>query len=140
SDRLGRIGFWLAFTGFNVAFLPMHLTGLRGMPRRVFTYPEDAGLTALNLTSTIGAFILAAGVAVIFWDLVRPKRHQPLAARNPWNAGTLEWLQEMPGRPWGVRSIPEIDSRYPLWDQPHLVRDVDEGRHYLPDAPDEERE
>jgi cytochrome c oxidase subunit I+III len=140
SERLGRIGFWLAFIGFNVAFLPMHLTGLRGMPRRVFTYPDDVGLANLNLTSTIGAFILAIGVGVIFWDLLRPKNHQPLAPRNPWNAGTLEWLQEMPGETWGIRSIPEIDSGYPLWDQPNLQRDVDEGRCYLPDALDDQRE
>jgi cytochrome c oxidase subunit I+III len=140
SERLGRLGFWLAFVGFNVAFLPMHFTGLLGMPRRVVTYPAGLGLEALNLTSTIGAFVLASGVAVIFWDLVRPKRHEPFASRNPWQAGTLEWLQEMPGQPWGVRSIPEIDSRYPLWDQPQLERDVDEGRFYLPDAEEGRRE
>jgi cytochrome c oxidase subunit I+III len=140
SERLGRIGFWIAFVGFNIAFLPMHLTGLRGMPRRVFTYPPDLGISALNMTSTIGAFILAAGVGVIFWDLVRPKGRQPYSPRNPWKAGTLEWLQEMPGKSWGVRSIPEIDSRYPLWDQPHFERDVDEGRFYLPDAEEVKRE
>jgi cytochrome c oxidase subunit I+III len=140
SERLGRTGFWLAFVGFNVAFLPMHLTGLRGMPRRVFTYPAGIGFDALNLTSTIGAFILGAGAAVIFWDLLRPKGRQPYAPRNPWKAGTLEWLQEMPGKPWGVRSIPEIDSRYPLWDQPDFERDVDQGRFYLPDAEEGKRE
>ena len=140
SNKLGRIGFWLAFIGFNIAFLPMHVTGLRGMPRRVFTYPEGLGLGALNLTTTIGAFVLAAGVAVIFWDLLRPKGKEPYSERNPWNAGTLEWLQEMPGKPWGIRSIPEIDSRYPLWDQPNLERDVDEGRFYLPDAEELKRE
>jgi cytochrome c oxidase subunit I+III len=140
SERLGRIGFWLAFVGFNITFLPMHLTGLRGMPRRVFTYPADIGLDTLNLISTVGAFILAAGVGVIFWDLIRPKKTEPYARRNPWKAGTLEWLQEMPGKPWGIRSIPEIDGRYPLWDQPDLEREVDEGRHYLPDALDDQRE
>ena len=140
SERLGRIGFWISFIGFNIAFLPMHLTGLRGMPRRVFTYPPDIGLETLNLVSTIGAFILAAGIGVIFWDLLRPKGRQPYSPRNPWKAGTLEWLQEMPGKPWGVRSIPEIDSRYPLWDQPNFERDVDQGRFYLPDAEEGKRE
>ena len=140
SDRLGRIAFWPAFIGFNIAFLPMHVTGLRGMPRRVFTYPADIGFDALNLVSTIGAFILAAGIAVVFWDLIRPKGKQPYAERNPWQAGTLEWTQEMPGKPWGIRSIPEIDSRYPLWDQPNFQRDVDEGRFYLPDAEEGKRE
>jgi cytochrome c oxidase subunit I+III len=140
SDRLGRAAFWLMFIGFNVAFLPMHITGLRGMPRRIFTYPEGLGFDALNLVSTIGAFVLAAGFAVFVWDLVRPKGKQPYSERNPWGAGTLEWLQEMPAQPWGVRSVPEIDSRYPLWDQPNLLRDVDEGRFYLPDAEDGRRE
>jgi len=140
SDKLGKIAFWFAFTGFNIAFLPMHLTGLRGMPRRVFTYPAGMGFDTLNLISTIGAFILATGIAVVFWDLVRPKKKQPYAKRNPWQAGTLEWTQEMPGQPWGIRSIPEIDSRYPLWDQPNFTRDVDEGRFYLPDAEELRRE
>jgi cytochrome c oxidase subunit I+III len=138
--KLGKIGFWLAFTGFNVAFLPMHLTGLRGMPRRVFTYPAGIGFDGLNLTTTVGAFILAAGIAVVFWDLLRPKKKQPYAPRNPWAAGTIEWVQEMPGKPWGIRSIPEIDSRYPLWDQPNFVRDIDEGRFFLPDAEEMRRE
>ena len=140
SDKLAKIAFWLAFVGFNIAFLPMHVTGLRGMPRRVFTYPAGMGFDGLNLVSTIGAFILAAGIAVVFWDIFRPKRNQPYAERNPWRAGTIEWTQEMPGQPWGIRSIPEIDSRYPLWDQPNFVRDIDEGRFYLPDAEEGRRE
>jgi cytochrome c oxidase subunit I+III len=140
SERLGRLAFWLTFTGFNLAFLPMHVTGLRGMPRRVFTYPADAGFDTLNLVSTVGAFVLAAGLAVVLWDVVRPRGREPYSERNPWSAGTLEWLQEMPGKPWGMRSIPEIDSRYPLWDQPNLQRDVDEGRFYLPDAEEGLRE
>jgi cytochrome c oxidase subunit I+III len=140
SERLGRIAFWLTFIGFNVAFLPMHLTGLRGMPRRVFTYAGGTGLDTLNLVSTIGAFVLASGFAVMLWDIVRPKKKQPYATRNPWKAGTLEWVQEMPGERWGIRSIPEIDSRHPLWEQPNFLRDVDEGRFYLPDAEEGRRE
>jgi cytochrome c oxidase subunit I+III len=140
SERLGRVAFWLAFVGFNLTFLPMHVSGLRGMPRRVFTYPAGLGLETLNLVSTVGAFVLASGILVVAVDVLRPKRRQPYARRNPWNAGTLEWLQEMPALPWGIRSIPEIDSRYPLWDQPNLLRDVDQGRFYLPDAEEGKRE
>jgi cytochrome c oxidase subunit I+III len=140
SDKLGRMVFWLLFIGFNVTFLPMHLTGLVGMPRRIFTYPADLGFDILNLVSSLGAFMLAAGFAVLVWDIVRPKGKEPYAERNPWNAGTLEWLAEVPDKPWGVRSIPEIDARYPLWDQPNFVRDVDEGRFYLPDAEELKRE
>jgi cytochrome c oxidase subunit I+III len=110
------------------------------MPRRVFTYPADIGFDVLNLISSIGAGILAAGFMVFVWDLVRPKGKQAYSARNPWGAGTLEWLAEMPDKPWGVRSIPEIDGRYPLWDQPNFMRDVDQGRFYLPDAEEGQRE
>ena len=140
SDRLGRIAFWILFTGFNVTFLPMHFTGLRGMPRRVFTYPADMGFDVLNLVSSIGAGLLGIGFLIIVWDLVRPKKREPFAPRNLWKAGTLEWMPQMPAEPWGVRSIPEIDSRYPLWDQPNFLRDVDEGRFYLPDAEEGKRE
>ncbi len=140
SDRLGKIAFWFIFAGFNIAFLPMHFTGLRGMPRRVFTYPADLGFDLLNMMSTIGAFILGAGLAIVAWDIIRPKGKQPYAKRNLWNAGTLEWLPKMPPGSWSVRSIPEIDSRYPLWQQENFVRDVDQGRFYLPDAEEGKRE
>ena len=140
SNRLGRICFWLVFVGFKVTFMPMHVSGLLGMPRRVFTYPSDPNLNLLNLTSTIGAFILAAGFAVFLWDVLRPKRKQGHSPRNPWGSGTLEWLPEMPAKPWGLRSIPEIDSRYPLWEQQNFERDVDEGRFFLPDAEELKRE
>ncbi|WP_313196076.1 cytochrome c oxidase subunit I [Shinella zoogloeoides] len=139
SDNLGKIAFWLMFIGFNVAFFPMHLAGLRGMPRRVFTYPADIGWDWFNLISTIGAFIFAAGVAIVVVDVLRPKDRQPKEEQNPWNAGTLEWISE-PEEKWGVRSIPIIRSRYPIWDQPGLVEDIKAGRYYLPDAKDGARE
>ncbi|WP_411036058.1 cytochrome c oxidase subunit I [Shinella sp. BYT-45] len=139
SDRLGKVAFWLMFAGFNIAFFPMHLAGLRGMPRRVFTYPADIGWDWFNLISTVGAFIFAAGVAVVVIDVVRPKHRQPKGEQNPWNSGTLEWISE-PEETWGVRSIPIIRSRYPIWDQPGLIEDIKAGRYYLPDARDGERE
>jgi len=140
SDRLGRIAFWLMFVGFNVGFFPMHVSGLMGMPRRVYTYPAGLGIDTLNLVSTSGAFLFAAGVALIIVDLcLSPRR--PHAPRNPWNAGTLEWLAH-PKREedWGVRSVPLIEGRYPIWDQPDFVRHVDEGRYFLPDAEEGKRE
>ncbi len=139
SERLGKIAFWLMFAGFNVAFFPMHLAGLRGMPRRVFTYPADVGWEWFNLISTLGAFIFAAGVAVVVIDVVRPKHRQPPLEVNPWQAGTLEWISE-PEETWGVRSIPIIKSRYPIWDQPGLLDDIKAGRYYLPDVQDGARE
>lgn len=140
SERVGTIVFWLVLIGFNVAFFPMHILGLLGMPRRVFTYPAGMGLDLWNLISSIGAFVLAAGFVVFLIDVFRPRRQQALSERNPWQAGTLEWLAEMPDQPWGVRSIPVINSRYPLWEQPGFVNDVDEARFYLPDAEEGKRE
>ncbi|TDW61861.1 cytochrome c oxidase subunit I+III [Novosphingobium sp. PhB55] len=139
SDRLGRTAFWLIFVGANLCFFPMHLSGLEGMPRRVFTYPADLGLGGLNMASTIGSFVIAAGVAVIVLDLCRSPWRQ-MAPRNPWQAGTLEWLAHPQDENWGIRSIPLIESRYPIWDQEDFVRKVDEGRYFLPDAEEGRRE
>jgi cytochrome c oxidase subunit I+III len=140
SPKSGKAAFWLMFVGFNVAFLPMHFTGLRGMPRRVFTYPEGFGWDWLNLVSTVGAFVFAAGVAVIVVDVLRVVFGPPSRKRDPWNAGTLEWILPRPQRPWQTRSVPPVSSRYPLWDDPDLARKADEARFYLPDAEEGKRE
>ena len=140
SDRLGRVAFWLMFGGFNLAFLPMHWTGVRGMPRRVWTYPDGLGWEELNLVSTAGAFVFAAGFAVFAFDVLKPKGRQPYVERNLWGAGTMEWSERVPGKPWGARSIPLITSRYPLWEQENFLRDYDEGRFFLPDAEEGKRE
>lgn len=140
SDRLGTISFWLIFSGFNITFFPMHISGLRGMTRRIFTYPADAGLSYLNLISTTGAFILAAGFAVCLCDVLVSIRRKKTAVRNPWNAGTLEWASDLENQEWGVRSIPQISSRYPLWEQENFLDDLDRGIFYLSDAEEELRE
>lgn len=130
SERLGGWAFGLIFCGFNIAFLPMHVTGLIGMPRRVYTYPSGMGWDGLNLVSTLGAFLLAAGVLVFLADLARNLRPTNQdSAGDVWRANTLEWL---PNHVFAARSIPRIDSRDPLWDQANLARDVDAGRYYLP--------
>ncbi|WP_334190385.1 cytochrome c oxidase subunit I, partial [Noviherbaspirillum sp.] len=137
SERLGRWTFGLMFVGFNIAFFPMHITGLAGMPRRVYTYAESLGWGPLNMVSTIGAFMIAAGVLVFLVDLLRNLRPGEENAGNVWNAGTLEWL---PNGNYGNRSIPIVTSREPLWDQPGLADDVDAGRYYLPNTATGRRE
>ncbi len=133
SERIARWVFGLMFVGVNVAFFPMHITGLAGMPRRVYTYSAYLGWDALNLVSTIGAFMIAAGVALFLIDLARNFRFAiEHHAGNVWNAGTLEWL---PTGAYGTRSIPKVTSREPLWDQPGLADEVEAGGHYLPGAP-----
>ena len=138
SERLGRWCFGLLFVGFNLAFFPMHISGLLGMPRRVYTYPAELCWDGLNLTSTVGAFVIAAGVLVFVVDLLRNFR--PFtgdSAGDVWQAGTLEWL---PSGLYQTRSIPIVDSLEPLWDQPNLAEDVEQGRYYLPGAPTGGRE
>jgi cytochrome c oxidase subunit I+III len=130
SEVLGKIAFWLMFIGFNVAFFPMHIAGLMGMPRRVYTYPAVMEWSLLNLISTAGAFALATGVAVFLLDVMRNLRPtMSNAAGNIWNASTLEWL---PNNTYGPRSIPVVPSLDPLWDDPKLADDVEKGRYYLP--------
>jgi cytochrome c oxidase subunit I+III len=129
SEAMGKWGCALMFIGVNVTFFPMHLAGLAGMPRRVFTYSDRLGIDVYNLWSTVGAFILAAGVLIIMLDLLLHLRPTGKVDANPWNAGTLEWL---PLDSYATRSIPHVKSRYPLWDDPQLRRDVDAGAYYLP--------
>ncbi|WP_314373271.1 cytochrome c oxidase subunit I [Sphingomonas paucimobilis] len=139
SDRLGRIAFWIMFVGINLTFFPMHLSGLEGMPRRVFTYPAELNIGWLNLASTAGSYLFATGVLVLVVDLaLSPTRAK--SPRNPWNAGTLEWLALPDDEDWGIRSVPLIESRYPIWDQKDFVAKVDEGRFFLPDAEEGRRE
>jgi cytochrome c oxidase subunit I+III len=138
SERLGKWVFWLLFIGVNVTFFTMHITGLAGMPRRVYTYPENVSWGALNLVSTLGSYMIAAGVLVFVIDMFRNFR--PFTGKNAgnvWNAGTLEWL---PSGNYQTRSIPHVTSREPLWDQPKLADDVVAGRYYLPGAPTGGRE
>jgi cytochrome c oxidase subunit I+III len=129
SERLGRWVCALLFTGVHVTFLPMHLTGLLGMPRRVYTYPSGLGLEWPNLVSSIGSVLIAAGVALFLVDVGRHVRAADKVDVNPWNAGTLEWL---PLGHYGARSIPYVEGREPLWDRPSLRDEVDRGEHYLP--------
>ncbi len=137
SDRLGRWVCGLLFTGVHVTFLPMHLTGLLGMPRRVYTYPAGLGLEWPNLVSSVGSLLIAAGIALFLVDVGRHLRVADKVDVNPWNAATLEWL---PLGRYGARSIPLVESREPLWDRASLRDEVDRGEHYLPGTPTGRRE
>ena len=116
SERLGRLSFWLMFIGFNVAFFPMHISGMLGMPRRVYTYPEASGLAALNMVSTIGAYLLTVGILVTAWNLLRSRTHGAAAGDNPWGAASLEWLTTSPPPAFNFAHIPVVRSASPLWD------------------------
>lgn len=115
SERLGRWAFGLIFTGFHLTFFPMHILGLQGMPRRIYTYPPDLPWAGLNLFVSLSAVILAAGFLVFVVDVLRSYRHGPPAGANPWNASTLEWAMPSPPPPYNFRHIPVVESREPLW-------------------------
>ena len=140
SERLGKLSFWLLFVGFNVAFLPMHLTGLLGMPRRVFSYPAESGWGTLNLISSLGAYVVAAGVVIFIVNVLWHLRWGREADVNPWNAPGLEWANATPTPDFNIRSIPEVTSMDPLWDQKGLLERIRRGEEYLASAPEGKRE
>ncbi|MDB5945042.1 MAG: cytochrome c oxidase, subunit [Ramlibacter sp.] len=115
SEAVGRWSFWLMFFGFNTAFFPMHLLGLHGMPRRVYTYQAGMGWDSMNLVSTVGAFILGAGVFLTLVNVLFSRSHGALAGNNPWGAGTLEWATSSPPPPCNFHVIPVVHSRDPVW-------------------------
>jgi cytochrome c oxidase subunit I len=116
DERLGKWNFWTMFIGFNLGFLPMHLSGLRGMPRRVYTYADGLGWDWLNLITTIGSFLFAFGVLLLFVNLVASLRRGRIAGANPWDAPTLEWSVSSPPPPYNFAVIPRVASRHPLWE------------------------
>jgi len=115
DEALGRWNFWVAFVGFNVAFFPMHVLGLWGMPRRVYTYPAELGWGSLNLLSTIGAFIFALSFALLIWNVLQSLRRGEIAGDNPWGAGTLEWATSSPPPPYNFALQPYVTHREPVW-------------------------
>ncbi|HMN81473.1 MAG TPA: cbb3-type cytochrome c oxidase subunit I [Burkholderiaceae bacterium] len=129
SERCGRWVFGLVFGGFHLAFFPMHVAGLRGMPRRVHSYEPGLGWEGPNLWSSAGAAVLGAGMLLLTIDLVRTCLRRPRPHDDPWHAPSLEWL---PADTYGTRSIPQVRGRWPLWQQPGLAAEVEAGRHWLP--------
>jgi len=118
SERRGRWAFWLIFIGFHLTFFPMHILGLEGMPRRIYTYQPDLPWHGLNLFVSISAAVLASGFLVFFIDAIFSARSGVPAGDDPWDAPTLEWATSSPPPPYNFAYIPVVDSAYPLWNQP----------------------
>ncbi|HEV7989733.1 MAG TPA: cytochrome c oxidase subunit I [Candidatus Binataceae bacterium] len=122
DERWGKVNFWLTFIGFNLTFMIQHVLGMFGMPRRVFTYPPLPGWEAMNMISTIGAFVLAIAVLVLIFNIAISLRSGKIAGNNPWDAWTLEWATTSPPPPENFTRVPPIRGRRPLWDLAHPDR------------------
>ncbi|HEY3583214.1 MAG TPA: cbb3-type cytochrome c oxidase subunit I, partial [Casimicrobiaceae bacterium] len=124
NERLGRWEFWLFFVGFNVTFFPMHLLGLAGMPRRIYTYGVETGWGTLNLVATIGAVMIALSMLLFVINVARSRVSGEHAGEDPWGAPTLEWSTHSPPPPFNFVALPVVASRVPLW-----AREADEPTH-----------
>jgi cytochrome c oxidase subunit 1 len=118
NEAAAKWHFWLFFLGFNLTFFPMHILGLRGMPRRIYTYPTELPWEKLNLLASLGAVLMVAGVIVLIINFFWSMRHGALAGDNPWGASTLEWGTSSPPPECNFLDLPTVSNRDPLWDDP----------------------
>src|SRR6266550_1464701 len=114
-ERPGQLSFWLIFLGTNVLFFPMHIVGLLGMPRRVYTYPSNLGWDGYNLAETIGGYLTLAGILVLLGNLVVSFFRGLPAGPDPWHGPTLEWTTSSPPPEYDYAVIPKVSSAYPNW-------------------------
>jgi cytochrome c oxidase subunit I len=133
-ERPGQISFWIIFVGTNLLFFPMHIVGLLGMPRRVYTYPGDVGWTSYNVIETIGGYLTAVGILVLFANLVYSYFRGAPSGPDPWHGPTLEWTIPSPPPEYNFATIPTVTSAYPNWDEdisaaPGLALDVGHEQH-----------
>ncbi len=119
SERLAKWQFWLLLIGFILTFGPMHISGLLGMPRRIYTYPADRPWELWNQLSTIGALVQAPSFLIFVVNLVWSYKYGKLAGDDPWNAWTLEWATTSPPPSYNFEVEPTVRSRRPLWDLKH---------------------
>jgi cytochrome c oxidase subunit 1 len=119
SEKLGRWHFWLLVIGFNLTFVTLHIAGILGMPRRIYTYPVDRGWDLWNLIATLGVPLQAGAVLLFLINVVISLQQGKPAGDDPWDAWTLEWTTTSPPPPYNFDTPPEVRSRRPLWDLKH---------------------
>lgn len=119
QEGLGRWHFWLMFIGMNLVFMPMHILGLEGMPRRIYTYGAGRGWEVWNFIETIGAFIIATSIMIFIVNFFVSLRITATNEADPWDGFTLEWKTASPPPVYNFAEIPTVRSRRPLWDEKH---------------------
>lgn len=119
SEKIGKWHFWLFLIGFNLTFGPQHISGILGMPRRIYTYDAGRGWETWNMLSTIGVAIQAVGILCFVWNIIHSLRQGKKAGDDPWDAWTLEWTTTSPPAEYNFEMLPEVRSRRPLWDLKH---------------------
>lgn len=115
DDKLGKWHFWLFLIGYHLTFLPMHITGLNGMPRRVFSYDPGEGLEVTNLLSTIGAFIMGISILFLFYNLFKTHLKNEQVGPDPWDGRTLEWTVASPSPEETFKPMPVVEEMDPYW-------------------------
>jgi cytochrome c oxidase subunit 1 len=130
DDRLGKWHFWLMFVGFNVTFFPQHFLGLDGMPRRIYTYVNEEW-EGLNLTSTVGSWIMGIGILFFFWNVAKTSRRGPRIGNDPWQGDTLEWYTTSPPPAHNFDEVPYVTSARPLYDLRQRLREERGETHSL---------
>ena len=128
SETLGRWHFWLMVIGFHLTFDFMHVPGILGMPRRIYTYEANRGWQGWNMIVGVGAVFQTVAILCFVYNLVSSYRHGEDAGTDPWDAWTLEWSTLSPPPAYNFAIEPTVYSRRPLWDLKH------------PDDPDSEYE
>ncbi|WP_079477561.1 cbb3-type cytochrome c oxidase subunit I [Halobacillus salinus] len=116
NEKLGKWHFWLFIVGFHLTFLPMHFAGLQGMPRRVYTYTVQDQVFTFNAVSTIGAFLMGAGMLIFAWNIYRTERAGVFVTADPWDGRTLEWSVGSPPAEEAFAKVPVVSSLEPLWE------------------------
>ena len=119
SETLGKWHFWLFVAGFHLTFDFMHVPGILGMPRRIYTYEAGRGWDVWNLFVTIGAFVQLIAITVFVVNLIRSISSGEPAGNDPWDAWTLEWATTSPPPVYNFAAEPIVRSRRPLWDLKH---------------------
>lgn len=115
DEKLGNWHFWISVIGMNLTFFPMHLSGLYGMPRRIYQYDAGQGWELYNMLSTYGTYVIMLGTLIGGINFIKSWKSGKVASSNPWGGATLEWAMPSPPPEYNFATIPLVKSRYPLW-------------------------